>query len=184
MGQNFLHDANTIRRIVRLAEVRPDDVVLEIGPGLGSLTLGLLAAARAVTAVEIDGRLARTLPDTVGDRLPAVAGRLTVVTADAMRMGDLPGEPPTVLVANLPYNVAVPVLLQCLERLPRCGAGWSWCRPRSPTGWPPPPGSRTYGVPSAKAAWYAEVRRAGSVPRAVFWPVPGVDSGLVRVHPA
>jgi 16S rRNA (adenine1518-N6/adenine1519-N6)-dimethyltransferase len=179
MGQNFLHDANTIRRIVRLAEVRPDDVVLEIGPGLGSLTLGLLPAARAVTAVEIDGRLARTLPDTVGDRLPAVAGRLTVVTADAMRMGDLPGEPPTVLVANLPYNVAVPVLLQCLERLPSLRRGLVMVQAEVADRLAAPPGSRTYGVPSAKAAWYAEVRRAGSVPRAVFWPVPGVDSGLV-----
>ncbi|MSW65327.1 MAG: 16S rRNA (adenine(1518)-N(6)/adenine(1519)-N(6))-dimethyltransferase, partial [Actinobacteria bacterium] len=110
LGQNFLHDANTIRRIVRTAELRADDVVCEIGPGLGSLTLGLLPAAERVVAVEIDPRLAEQLPRTVAERTPALAGRLTVVTADAMRLTELPGPAPTALVANLPYNISVPVL--------------------------------------------------------------------------
>ena len=118
LGQNFLHDANTIRRIVRTAELQPDDVVLEVGPGLGSLTLGLLPAAARVVAVEIDPRLAARLPATVADRTPSLADRLTVVQADALRLSSLPGPPPTALVANLPYNVAVPVLLTLLERFP------------------------------------------------------------------
>ena len=118
LGQNFLHDANTIRRIVRTADLRPDDVVLEVGPGLGSLTLGLLPAAARVVAVEIDPRLADQLPLTVAARRPDLADRLTVVTGDALRIQELPGPPPTALVANLPYNIAVPVLLNLLELLP------------------------------------------------------------------
>ncbi len=137
LGQNFLHDANTIRRIVRTADLRNDDVVLEVGPGLGSLTLGLLPAAAHVVAVEIDPRLAALLPTTVAERRPDLADRLTVVEADALRITELPGPPPTALVANLPYNVAVPVLLHLLDlAADPATAPWSWCRPRWPTGWP------------------------------------------------
>jgi 16S rRNA (adenine1518-N6/adenine1519-N6)-dimethyltransferase len=181
LGQNFLHDANTIRRIVRTAELRPDDVVLEVGPGLGSLTLGLLPAAAHVTAVEIDPRLATLLPGTVGRRTPALADRLTVVQADALRVAELPGPPPTALVANLPYNVAVPVLLHLLELLPTLRSALVLVQAEVADRLAAAPGSSAYGVPSAKAAWYGAVRRAGAVGRKVFWPEPNVDSGLVAL---
>ena len=179
LGQNFLHDANTIRRIVRTAGVRPDDVVLEIGPGLGSLTLGLLPVAARVVAVEVDPSLAGLLPSTVDSRVPAYADRLEVVTADALRLTELPGPAPTSLIANLPYNVAVPVLLHLLELLPSLRHGLVLVQAEVADRLAAPPGSRTYGVPSAKLAWYAASRRAGSVSRSVFWPEPGVDSALV-----
>jgi 16S rRNA (adenine1518-N6/adenine1519-N6)-dimethyltransferase len=181
LGQNFLHDPNTIRRIVRTAELRPDDVALEVGPGLGSLTLGLLGAARHVTAVEIDPVLAAALPGTVADRAPEAFGRLAVITADALRLAALPDPQPTALVANLPYNVAVPVVLNLLELLPTLRHGLVMVQAEVAERLAAPPGSKVYGVPSVKAAWYADVRRAGSVPRNVFWPVPNVDSGLVSM---
>jgi 16S rRNA (adenine1518-N6/adenine1519-N6)-dimethyltransferase len=185
LGQNFLHDANTIRRIVRTADLGPDDVVCEVGPGLGSLTLGLLPACAHVTAVEIDPRLAEQLPRTVADRLPRYADRLTVVTADALRVTELPGPPPTALVANLPYNIAVPVLLHLLELLPSLRSALVLVQAEVADRLAAGPGTPSYGVPSVKAAWYADVRRAGNVPRPVFWPVPNVDSGLVAftAHP-
>jgi len=181
LGQNFLHDANTIRRIVRTAELRPDDAVLEVGPGLGSLTLGLLSEAAHVTAVEIDPRLARLLPGTVAARLPDRASRLTVVEADALRLPELPGPPPTALVANLPYNVAVPVLLTLLEQLPTLDRALILVQAEVAERLAAAPGTAAYGVPSVKAAWYGEVRRAGNVGRRVFWPEPNVDSGLVSL---
>jgi 16S rRNA (adenine1518-N6/adenine1519-N6)-dimethyltransferase len=181
LGQNFLHDANTIRRIVRTAELRPDDVVLEVGPGLGSLTLGLLPAVERVVAVEIDQRLADLLPRTVADRRPDLADRLTVVTADALRIQELPGPPPTALVANLPYNIAVPVLLNLLELLPTLDRALILVQAEVAERLAAPPGGSAYGVPSVKAAWYGEVRRAGNVGRKVFWPEPNVDSGLVAL---
>jgi 16S rRNA (adenine1518-N6/adenine1519-N6)-dimethyltransferase len=181
LGQNFVHDPNTVRRIVRSAEIGPDDVVIEVGPGLGSLTLGLLSAAAAVHAVEIDPVLAARLPATVAERAPAVADRLTVTTADALRVraADLPGPAPTALVANLPYNVGVPVVLHLLAELPGIRRGLVMVQAEVAERLAAPPGSRAYGVPSAKLAWYASARRAGPVPRAVFWPVPNVDSGLL-----
>jgi len=179
LGQNFVTDAGTVRRIVALAGLRPDDVVLEVGPGFGSLTLPLLAAAARVIAIEVDPALAAELPRTVADRAPALAGRLEVVTADAARVRDLPGEPPTALVANLPYNVAVPVVLHLLATLPSLHRGLVMVQAEVADRMSAPPGSRTYGVPSVKLAWFADVRRAGPVPRTVFWPVPRVDSGLV-----
>jgi 16S rRNA (adenine1518-N6/adenine1519-N6)-dimethyltransferase len=179
LGQNFLHDANTVRRIVRTAELDQTDTVLEIGPGLGSLTLGLLSEVAGVTAVEIDPVLATALPSTVEDRSPALADRLTVVQADALTLTGLPGSPPTALVANLPYNVAVPVLLHLLALLPSLRSGLVMVQREVADRLAAPPGSKVYGIPSVKAAWYADVRRAGPVPRQVFWPVPGVDSGLV-----
>ena len=181
LGQNFLHDANTIRRIVRTAGLRPDDVVLEVGPGLGSLTLGLLPAADRVVAVEIDPRLADLLPLTVTERRPDLAGRLDVVTADALRLTELPGPPATALVANLPYNVAVPVLLHLLDLLPTLDRALILVQAEVAERLAALPGGKAYGVPSVKAAWYGEVRRAGNVGRLVFWPEPNVDSGLVSL---
>jgi 16S rRNA (adenine1518-N6/adenine1519-N6)-dimethyltransferase len=168
-----------VRRIVRTAEVGPDDVVLEVGPGLGSLTLGLLPVVRRVVAVEIDPLLAGQLPLTVRDRAPELADRLEVLEQDALRLETVLGEPPTALVANLPYNVAVPVLLRLLEKLPSLQRGLVMVQAEVADRLAAPPGSKTYGIPSVKAAWYAEVRRAGAVGRNVFWPAPNVDSGLV-----
>jgi 16S rRNA (adenine1518-N6/adenine1519-N6)-dimethyltransferase len=179
LGQNFLHDPNTIRRIVKTAELDPSDVVLEVGPGLGSLTLGLVAEVGQVVAIEIDPVLAAALPATVAERAPGSS--LLVVEGDALRIAEIPGPPPTALVANLPYNVAVPVVLHLLELLPSLRTGLVMVQAEVADRLAAPPGSRTYGVPSVKAAWYADVRRAGPVPRAVFWPVPNVDSGLVRL---
>jgi len=181
LGQNFVVDAGTVSRITALADLGPDDVVLEVGPGFGSLTLPLLAAARRVIAVEVDRALAAELPVTVAARVPQLAGRLDVVTADAARVGQLPGEPPTVLVANLPYNVSVPVVLHLLATVPSLARGLVMVQAEVADRMCAPPGSRTYGVPSAKLAWYATARRSGSVGRAVFWPVPRVDSGLVSL---
>jgi 16S rRNA (adenine1518-N6/adenine1519-N6)-dimethyltransferase len=179
LGQNFVTDAGTVRRIVALAALGPADVVLEVGPGFGSLTLGLLGAAQRVVAVELDPLLAGELPRTVAARAPALADRLEVVTADAARVGDLPGEPPTALVANLPYNAAVPVVLHLLATVPSLRHGLVMVQAEVADRMTAPPGSRIYGVPSVKLAWYAQARRAGPVPRTVFWPVPNVDSGLV-----
>jgi 16S rRNA (adenine1518-N6/adenine1519-N6)-dimethyltransferase len=180
LGQNFVHDANTVRRIVAAACLTPDDVVLEVGPGLGSLTLALLPAARAVVAVEIDPVLAARLPVTAAERAPGVADRLHVVAADALTVpaADLPMAP-TAMVANLPYNIAVPVVLRLLADLPGLAHGLVMVQAEVADRLAAPPGSRIYGVPSVKAAWYADVRRAGTVPRSVFWPVPNVDSALV-----
>jgi 16S rRNA (adenine1518-N6/adenine1519-N6)-dimethyltransferase len=178
-GQNFVTDANTIRRIVRAAEVGAEDVVLEIGPGLGSLTLGLLEAARHVVAVEIDPALARALPATVARFAPERKDRLTVVEADAVRLPELPGPEPTLLVANLPYNVAVPVLLRVLEDLPSLRRALVMVQLEVAERLAAAPGSKVYGVPSVKLRWYGTVRQAGLVGRSVFWPQPRVDSGLV-----
>jgi 16S rRNA (adenine1518-N6/adenine1519-N6)-dimethyltransferase len=180
LGQNFVHDPNTVRRIVELAGVGPDDVVLEVGPGLGSLTLGLLGSGAGVVAVEIDPVLAARLPVTVAERAPEVADRLTVIGADALRLraGDLP-EAPTTLVANLPYNVAVPVVLTLLAELPSLVRGLVMVQTEVADRMAAGPGSRIYGVPSVKLAWYGRARKVAAVPRSVFWPVPNVDSALV-----
>lgn len=201
LGQNFVHDPNTVRRIVAAAGVTAEDEVLEVGPGLGSLTLALLDSSRGVTAVEVDPALADLLPRTAAEYAPDAAGGLRVVAADALRLtgSDLTGpdhtdsggtsgdeRAPTVLVANLPYNVAVPIVLHLLAELPSLRRGLVMVQSEVAERMAAGPGSRTYGVPSAKAAWFAEVRRAGPVPRGVFWPVPNVDSGLVsfaRVAP-
>ena len=182
-GQNFVVDANTVRRIVAVSGVGPDDVVLEVGPGLGSLTLGLLEVADRVVAVEIDELLAGELPATVAERMPERADRLDVVTADALRVTELPaGVPqPTAVVANLPYNVALPVLLHLLATFPGWGRGLVMVQAEVADRISAPPGSKVYGIPSVKAAWYAAASRAGSVSPRVFWPVPNVDSGLVAL---
>ena len=181
LGQNFVVDANTVRRIVRDSGVGPDDVVLEVGPGLGSLTLGLLGVAAHVVAVEIDPVLADALPVTVAERAPEVAARLDVVRADAMQLRELAGPSPTALVANLPYNVAVPVVLHVLETFATIRSALVMVQAEVADRIAAPPGSRTYGVPSAKIAWYAQAQRAGAIGRGVFWPVPNVDSALVRL---
>jgi 16S rRNA (adenine1518-N6/adenine1519-N6)-dimethyltransferase len=242
LGQNFMHDANTVRRIARLAEVGPDDVVLEVGPGLGSLTLALLETGARVVAVEIDPVLAGALGEIVGQRAPSRADRLTIVTGDALQVtasqltggagtattGMAPAGPavpavpavpagpagpavpavpavpagpavpavpagpavpavpavpvpPSALVANLPYNVAVPIVLTLLERLPSLRRGLVLVQAEVADRLAAGPGEPAYGVPSVKVAWYAEARRAGAVPRSVFWPVPNVDSGLVSL---
>lgn len=182
LGQNFVHDGNTVRRIVAAAELRADDHVLEVGPGLGSLTLGLLEAVPRVTVVEIDPRLAALLPSTVAAHAPDLADRLTVVNADALavRAADLPGEP-TALVANLPYNVSVPVLLHLLAELPSIRRVLVMVQAEVADRLAAGPGSRTYGSPSVKAAWYGRTKRAGAIGRNVFWPAPNVDSALVAV---
>jgi 16S rRNA (adenine1518-N6/adenine1519-N6)-dimethyltransferase len=182
LGQNFVHDANTVRRIVAAAGLTPDDVVLEVGPGLGSLTLGLLPVAAHVHAVEVDPVLAAALPDTVTAHAgPAVAARLTVHPADALRLtaAAIGEPPPTALVANLPYNVAVPVVLHLLAELPILRHGLVMVQKEVADRLTAGPGSKVYGVPSVKLAWYAHARAAGRVPPNVFWPVPNVDSGLV-----
>jgi 16S rRNA (adenine1518-N6/adenine1519-N6)-dimethyltransferase len=178
-GQNFVIEAGTIRRIVALAGLTSQDVVLEVGPGLGSLTLGLLGAAGRVVAVEIDPVLAAELPATVATRAASSAGRLTVLTQDAVTLREVPGEPPTALVANLPYNVAVPIMLNLLDALPTLKRMLVMVQAEVADRICAPPGSRTYGVPSVKLAWYGSARRAGTISRTVFWPVPNVDSALV-----
>lgn len=187
LGQNFVHDAGTVRRIVTSAGVRPDDTVLEIGPGLGSLTLALLETGARVITVEIDPVLARALPVTVADRMPAAVGSLSVIAADALSitgpdsLSEAGAQPPTRLVANLPYNVAVPVLLTVLETLPSLEAITVMVQAEVADRLTAEPGSRTYGVPSVKAAWYTATRRTLAISRHVFWPVPNVDSALVEL---
>lgn len=177
LGQNFVVDANTVRRIVQVARVSSGERVVEIGPGLGSLTLAILETGASVTAVEIDHRLASRLPATAAAH-GVPADRLEVVDADALRVTELPGEP-TVLVANLPYNVSVPVLLHFLEHFPALQRGVVMVQAEVGERLAAAPGSKTYGAPSVKAAWYGPWRLSGMVSRQVFWPVPNVDSVLV-----
>jgi 16S rRNA (adenine1518-N6/adenine1519-N6)-dimethyltransferase len=177
LGQNFVIDANTVRRIVKASGVTEGEMVVEVGPGLGSLTLGLLEAGASVVAVEIDKRLAAQLPETV--RLMQPDAVLTVVTADAMTVTELPGGP-TALVANLPYNISVPVLLHFLEFFPGIDKALVMVQSEVGQRIAAEPGSKIYGSPSLKAAWYGRWTTAGQVSRQVFWPVPNVDSILVR----
>jgi 16S rRNA (adenine1518-N6/adenine1519-N6)-dimethyltransferase len=180
-GQNFVHDPNTVRRIVGTAALAPADVVLEVGPGLGSLTLGLLPVAAHVHAVEIDPVLAAALPATIAARAAAHASRLTVHQLDALKLASAPAPAPTALVANLPYNVAVPVILHLLGVLPALRHGLVMVQQEVADRLTAPPGSKVYGAPTVKLAWFASARPAGRVPRTVFWPVPNVDSGLVAI---
>ncbi|WP_250324374.1 16S rRNA (adenine(1518)-N(6)/adenine(1519)-N(6))-dimethyltransferase RsmA [Williamsia sp. CHRR-6] len=182
LGQNFVHDANTVRRIVAAADVGADDVVLEVGPGLGSLTLALLDVVDSVVAVEIDPVLADALPATVVEHAPTRADALTVVQADALTItaADLPAAP-TALVANLPYNVAVPVLLHLMAQLPTVRTALVMVQLEVAQRLAATPGGRIYGVPSVKARFFGSVRRAGTVGAGVFWPEPKVESGLVRI---
>jgi 16S rRNA (adenine1518-N6/adenine1519-N6)-dimethyltransferase len=187
LGQNFVVEQGTARKIAALAAVRPEDVVLEVGPGLGSLTLALLEAGPArVVAVEIDRALAGELPCTLAARAPALIDRVTVIRADALAVGEADlasdGPLPDLLVANLPYNVAVPVLLHLLAALPTLARGLVMVQAEVADRICASPGSRVYGAPSVKVAWFAAARPAGTVPRTVFWPVPNVDSRLVALR--
>ncbi len=177
LGQNFVIDSNVCTKIVRTAAVGPTDVALEIGPGLGSLTLALLESAESVIAVEIDPRLAQQLPVTVAN-LFEHPEKLTVINKDALAIHTLPKDP-TVLVANLPYNVSVPVLLHLLEVFPTLRTGVVMVQAEVADRLAAKPGTKDYGIPSVKAAWWADVKGAGSVSRSVFWPAPNVDSKLV-----
>lgn len=181
LGQNFLHDPNTIRRIVATADLQRDDRVVEVGPGLGSLTLGLLEAVEDFTVVEIDPRLAAQLPDTIAERAPEQAGNLRLIEKDALRIA--PGElgEPTALVANLPYNVAVPVLLHLLELYPTIRRVLVMVQLEVAERLAAKPGNKVYGVPSVKASFYGTVRQAGTIGKNVFWPAPNIESGLVRI---
>ncbi len=180
-GQNFVHDAGTVRKIVRTAGVAEGQHVIEVGPGLGSLTLGLVEAGARVTAVEIDPKLAGQLPHTMERFAPDQVGNLTVINQDALTVDALPGPAPTALVANLPYNVAVPILLRFMARFASISRALVMVQAEVADRLAADPGSRTYGVPSVKARWYGSVRRAGTIGRAVFWPVPNVDSALVEI---
>lgn len=182
LGQNFVIDAGTVRRIVRTAGVGSDDIVLEVGPGLGSLTLALLPVVRQVVAVEIDPRLAELLPRTIAARAPENEKRLTVVAADALRLTGVPGIAPSAIVANLPYNVAVPVLLHLLALLPGVRRVLVMVQLEVAERLAARPDDDAYGVPSVKARWYGDVRLAGTIGRSVFWPQPRVDSGLVALE--
>lgn len=183
LGQNFVIDPNTVRRIAGLAQVGPDDTVLEVGPGLGSLTLALLETGARVEAVEIDPRLAEQLPRTVAQYAPDAAARLTVHCEDAVAMS--PGSPATSFVANLPYNTGVPILLNVLERFPVVRSGVIMVQAEVAHRLTAHPGSRVYGIPTVKVNWWADARRAGKVGTEVFWPAPNVQSGLVEFvrHP-
>lgn len=180
-GQNFVIDPNTVRRIVAAAGVTSSDRVLEVGPGLGSLTLALLPHVEAVTAIEIDPVLAQQLPRTVAAHTPELADGLRIIQADALTVIELP-EAPTCVVANLPYNVAVPVLLHLLASFPSLRTALVMVQKEVAERLAAIPGSKIYGVPSVKARWYGEVEYAGNIGRNVFWPAPNVDSGLVRVN--
>ena len=177
LGQNFVIDSNVCTKIVRTAAVGPTDIALEIGPGLGSLTLALLESAASVVAVEIDSRLAGQLPITVANHFEHPEN-LTVLNQDALTIQTLPVDP-TVLVANLPYNVSVPVLLHLLEKFGSLRTGVVMVQAEVADRLAAKPGTKDYGIPSVKAAWWAEVKGAGSVSRSVFWPAPNVDSKLV-----
>jgi len=180
-GQNFVVDANTVRKIVRVAGVGEDDVVVEVGPGLGSLTLALLPVVHRVIAIEVDPRLAGALQDTVRTLQPRNADKLRLVAGDALTITRLPGPKPTALVANLPYNISVPVVLSFLEHFPSIRRVLVMVQLEVAERLAAKPGSKTYGVPSLKAAWYADVDLAGRIGRNVFWPAPNVDSGLVSL---
>ena len=177
LGQNFVIDANICRKIVKLAGISSADIALEIGPGLGSLTLALLDAAASVIAIEIDTRLAQQLPMTAESHSDHFQN-LTVINKDALQVSNLP-QAPTVLVANLPYNISVPVLLYYLEKFPSIRSGIVMVQAEVADRLVAKPGSKDYGIPSVKATWWADMSQAGSVSRSVFWPVPNVDSKLV-----
>ncbi len=181
-GQNFLHDAGTVRKIVRESGVVAGQRVVEVGPGLGSLTLGLLEVGADVVAVELDTLLAAHLAETVAARMPEASDRITVVQGDALAITELPGPAPTAFVANLPYNVAVPILLTFLERFPSLERIMVMVQLEVADRIVAKPGNKVYGIPSAKAAWYGTATRAMRVGRNVFWPAPNVDSALVFIE--
>ncbi|MDP4986455.1 MAG: 16S rRNA (adenine(1518)-N(6)/adenine(1519)-N(6))-dimethyltransferase RsmA [Candidatus Nanopelagicales bacterium] len=181
LGQNFVIDQNTVEKIVRTSNVSKDSIVLEVGPGLGSLTLGLMATGAKVIAVEIDERLAQLLPNTAKAK-GFGESQLIVINKDALEISKSDVNNPDVLVANLPYNVSVPVIIHILETFPSIKNYLVMVQSEVADRLAANPGSRTYGSPSVKLQWYAEVSKAGSISRNVFWPVPNVDSDLVQLH--
>jgi 16S rRNA (adenine1518-N6/adenine1519-N6)-dimethyltransferase len=183
LGQNFVIDPNTVRYIVEQSRIDSQSVVVEVGPGLGSLTLRLLEIASHVAAVEIDSRLAAQLPITVEERCPELLGKLNVLNRDAMKVqsGELIPAP-SALIANLPYNVAVPVLLHFLAEIPTLSSVLVMVQKEVADRLCAGPGSRTYGIPSVKIQWFGKAEAAGNIGKHVFWPAPNVDSGLVRIH--
>ncbi|AKE41817.1 dimethyladenosine transferase [Corynebacterium kutscheri] len=181
LGQNFVHDPNTVRMIVSAAELLPQDHVIEVGPGLGSLTLALLETVEKVTAVEIDPRLAAQLPITVSQRAAELSNRLELIHQDALKITATDIHHPTALVANLPYNVSVPVLLHLLEIFPSINRVLVMVQAEVADRLSAQPGSKIYGVPSVKASYYGKVSRAGAIGKNVFWPAPKIESGLVRI---
>lgn len=180
-GQNFVIDANTVRSIVRISGVTEEDDIVEVGPGLGSLTLALLPIGKTTTVIEIDPKLAAQIPLTVAQRLPEFASRLKVVAQDAMKVTELPVAP-TALVANLPYNVSVPVLLHLFTQFPTLHRALVMVQAEVADRLAAEPGSRIYGVPSVKARWFGDVKKAATIGRNVFWPAPNVDSALVSIE--
>ena len=178
LGQNFVVDANTCRKIVKLGDVTDQDIALEIGPGLGSLTLALLEASKSVVAVEIDNRLAQQLPVTISKHGFDLA-KIQVINQDAMQLSELPVNP-DVLIANLPYNVSVPVLLNLLEFFPSIKRGVVMVQSEVAERLVAKANNKEYGSPTVKANWWSDLSWAGPVSRSVFWPVPNVDSALVR----
>jgi 16S rRNA (adenine1518-N6/adenine1519-N6)-dimethyltransferase len=176
LGQNFVTDPNTIRKIVASAKLSENEIVVEIGPGLGSLTLGLLEVAEHVISVEIDAKMAAAIEKTAATR--AAGRKFSLVTQDAMKVTELPAEP-TALVANLPYNISVPVLLHFIETFPSLRHGLVLVQTEVAQRLAAKPGSKVYGGPSAKLAWWADANLAGNVSRSIFWPIPNVDSSLV-----
>jgi len=183
LGQNFVIDPNTVRYIVEQSKIDSHSAVVEVGPGLGSLTLRLLEVAEHVSAIEIDPRLADQLPITVKERCPELLGKLSVLNQDAMQVesGELIPAP-TALIANLPYNVAVPVLLHFLAEFPTLTSVLVMVQKEVADRLCAGPGSRTYGIPSVKIQWFGKAEAAGNIGKNVFWPAPNVDSGLVRIH--
>lgn len=181
LGQNFVHDPNTVRMIVNAAELEPHDHVIEVGPGLGSLTLALLDTVDKVTAVEIDPRLAEQLPETAQQRAPEYADRLNLIQRDALQIKPEDIDQPTALVANLPYNVSVPVLLHLLQIFPSIKRVLVMVQLEVADRLAAKPGNKIYGVPSVKASFYGDVRKAGNIGKNVFWPAPKIESGLVRI---
>lgn len=180
LGQNFVTDQNTVEKIVRTSKVNKDSIVLEVGPGLGSLTLALLATGAKVFAVEIDQRLSELLPTTAKSK-GFSSDQLEVINKDALEITSKDIENPSILVANLPYNVSVPVIIHILETFPSIENYLVMVQSEVADRLAATPGSRTYGSPSVKLQWYGEVSKAGSVSRSVFWPVPNVDSDLVQI---
>jgi 16S rRNA (adenine1518-N6/adenine1519-N6)-dimethyltransferase len=176
LGQNFVTDPNTIRKIVASAKLSENETVVEIGPGLGSLTLGLLEVAEHVISVEIDAKMAAAIEKTAATR--AAGRKFSLVTQDAMKVTELPADP-TALVANLPYNISVPVLLHFIETFPSLRHGLVLVQTEVAQRLAAKPGSKVYGGPSAKLAWWADANMAGNVSRSIFWPIPNVDSSLV-----
>jgi 16S rRNA (adenine1518-N6/adenine1519-N6)-dimethyltransferase len=179
-GQNFVIDANTVRSIVRAAGVAAETDVVEVGPGLGSLTLELLDVCKTVTVIEIDPKLAGRIQQTANEFAPDHAHKLRVVEADAMQVNQL-AVAPTALVANLPYNVSVPVLIHLLRTFPTIQTALVMVQAEVAERLAAKPGSRIYGVPSVKAAWFGEAKKVATIGRSVFWPAPNVDSALVRI---